>query len=40
MQKSQHMPKRDSSSVRPKISMLDKAIRELEKAVAECKLQF
>ena len=31
------MHKKDGSSVRPKISMLEKAIRELEKMVAECK---
>ncbi|KAI4307231.1 hypothetical protein L6164_030440 [Bauhinia variegata] len=33
--KSQYMHKKDGSSVRPKSSMLEKAIRELEKMVAE-----
>ncbi|KAL1344442.1 hypothetical protein AAHE18_08G046400 [Arachis hypogaea] len=33
--KSEHMIKKDGSSVRPKISVLEKAIRELEKMVAE-----
>ncbi|KAL4301173.1 ubinuclein-1 isoform X2 [Arachis ipaensis] len=33
--KSEHMVKKDGSSVRPKISVLEKAIRELEKMVAE-----
>lgn len=33
-----HVHKRDGSSVRPKSSMLEKAIRELEKMVAECKI--
>lgn len=37
MQKTPHMHKRDGSSLRPKSSMLEKAIRELEKMVAECK---
>ena len=34
------MHKKDGSSVRPKSSLLEKAIRELEKMVAECKLHF
>ncbi|EOY16440.1 Wound-responsive family protein, putative isoform 2 [Theobroma cacao] len=33
--KSSHMQKRDGSTLRPKSSMLEKAIRELEKMVAE-----
>ncbi|KAE8728347.1 Wound-responsive family protein, putative isoform 2 [Hibiscus syriacus] len=33
--KSSHMPKKDGSSLRAKSSMLEKAIRELEKLVAE-----
>ncbi|GAV73768.1 HRD domain-containing protein [Cephalotus follicularis] len=33
--KTSHMQKRDGSNVRPKISVLEKAMRELEKAVAE-----
>ncbi|MED6119830.1 hypothetical protein PIB30_015349 [Stylosanthes scabra] len=33
--KSEHMVKKEGSNVRPKISMLEKAIRELEKMVAE-----
>ncbi|XP_022748914.1 ubinuclein-1-like isoform X3 [Durio zibethinus] len=33
--KSSHMPKKDGSTLRPKTSMLEKAIRELEKMVAE-----
>ncbi|XVF36983.1 hypothetical protein REPUB_Repub19eG0105800 [Reevesia pubescens] len=33
--KSSHMPKKDGSTLRPKSSMLEKAIRELEKMVAE-----
>ena len=37
LQKPENMHKKDGSSVRPKISMLEKAIRELEKMVAECK---
>ena len=37
MQKSEYMLKKDGSGGRPKISMLEKAIRELEKMVAECK---
>lgn len=39
MQKSEYMHKKDGSSVRPKTSMLEKALRELEKMVAECKFQ-
>lgn len=38
MQKTSHMHKKDGSSARPKGSMLEKAIRELEKMVAECKV--
>lgn len=38
LQKASHMHRKDGSSVRPKGSMLEKAIRELEKMVAECKL--
>lgn len=40
MQKSSHTHKKDGSSVRPKSSMLEKAIRELEKMVAECELNL
>ena len=40
MQKSSHAHKKDGSSVRPKSSMLEKAIRELEKMVAECKFKL
>lgn len=36
MQKASHMQRKDGSTVRPKGSMLEKAIRELEKMVAEC----
>lgn len=38
LQKPSHGHKRDSSSVRSKSSMLEKAITDLEKMVAECKL--
>lgn len=38
LQKSmQHMDRKDGASVRPKVSSLEKAIRDLEKKVAECK---
>lgn len=37
MQKASAMHRKDGSSVRPKGSILEKAIRELEKMVAECK---
>lgn len=37
MQKSKNILKKDGSSVKPKITMLEKTIRELEKMVAECK---
>jgi ubinuclein len=40
MQKSEYMHKKDGSSVRPKSSMLEKALGELEKMVAECKSQI
>lgn len=40
MQKTPYVHKKDGSSVRPKSSLLEKAIRELEKMVAECKLPF
>ena len=39
MQRTSHVHRKDGSSVRPKSSMLEKAIRELEKMVAECKLK-
>lgn len=35
-QKVPHVPRKEGSNVRPKITVLDKAIRELEKIVAEC----
>lgn len=38
MQKSSHMHKKDGSSTRPKSSLLERSIRELEKMVAECKI--
>lgn len=37
MQKSENVLKKDGSTARPKITTLEKAIRELEKIVAECK---
>ena len=37
-QKYENMQKKEGSSVRPKTSMLEKALRELEKMVAECKI--
>lgn len=37
VQKTSHAHRKDGSSVRPKGSMLEKAIRELERMVAECK---
>lgn len=40
MQKSENMHKKEGSSVRPKTSMLEKALRELEKMVAECKIEY
>ena len=39
MQKSEHVLKKDGSSARPKITTLEKAIRELEKIVTECKFR-
>lgn len=36
-QKTSHLHRKEGSSVRPKGSMLEKAIRELERMVAECK---
>lgn len=33
----QQMHRKDGASVRPKVSLLEKAIRDLEKMVAECK---
>lgn len=39
VQKPSHVHKKDGSSVKAKSSMLENAIRELEKMVAECKLQ-
>ena len=34
------MHKKEGSSVRPKTSMLEKALCELEKMVAECKIGY
>jgi hypothetical protein len=39
MQKSKNILKKDSSSGRPKSTILEKAIQDLEKAVAECKFR-
>lgn len=39
MQKSEHVLKKDGSSARPKITTLEKAIRDLEKIVTECKFR-
>lgn len=33
----QHLHRKDGASVRPKVSSLEKAIRDLEKIVADCK---
>ena len=38
-QKSEHVLKKDGSSARPKITALEKAIRDLEKIVTECKFR-
>lgn len=40
LQKSSHVHKKDGSSIKSKSSMLEKAIRELEKMVAECKFYY
>lgn len=37
VQKTSHVHRKEGSSVRPKGSMLEKAIRDLERMVAECK---
>lgn len=36
LQKTLPVPRKEGSNVRPKITLLDKAIRDLEKMVAEC----
>lgn len=36
LQKASQIHRKDGASVRPRSSMLEKAIRELEKMVAEC----